>query len=340
MSLDCSHSALALIASILFTTTPAALAGGDCCSPNIGPGCSDDECEAQVCAVDPFCCQDTWDSLCADMAQANCDACDVGQGDCCVATGFPGCNDPACQAIVCLVDPFCCSVTWDQECAAAANLLCLTCLGPNSDCCSNHATPGCDDDECEATVCAVDPFCCDSAWDSTCASEAELACEVCGGSGSLPAGACCLEAGGCEVLTSVACARPQVGGTFQGVGTSCDACIVPTCPGSGDCCTPTGTPGCADSDCCELICSTDEFCCSVAWDDDCAAQAVAQCPACAEPGDCPTDIDGDGMTGSTDLNILLFAFGRDAEGDVNGDGTTDSFDLNILLFEFGEPCPT
>jgi len=37
-----------------------------------------------------------------------------------------------------------------------------------SDCCIGHGTPGCDNDACEAAVCAVDPFCCDDAWDRTC----------------------------------------------------------------------------------------------------------------------------------------------------------------------------
>lgn len=40
------------------------------------------------------------------------------------------------------------------------------------DCVIGHATPGCENGECEATVCAVDPFCCDVAWDSICAGEA------------------------------------------------------------------------------------------------------------------------------------------------------------------------
>lgn len=41
-------------------------------SPNGSPGCSDDACEALVCAVDPFCCDVAWDALCAMEAEALC----------------------------------------------------------------------------------------------------------------------------------------------------------------------------------------------------------------------------------------------------------------------------
>ena len=51
--------------------------------------------------------------------------------------------------------------------------------GGGSDCCFANGTPGCDDPTCEAIVCAVDPFCCDVAWDSICAGEAATMCDIC-----------------------------------------------------------------------------------------------------------------------------------------------------------------
>jgi hypothetical protein len=51
--------------------------------------------------------------------------------------------------------------------------------GGGSDCCLANGTPGCDDAECEALICAIDPFCCDVAWDSICADEAQDLCEIC-----------------------------------------------------------------------------------------------------------------------------------------------------------------
>jgi len=42
--------------------------------------------------------------------------------------------------------------------------------------------PGCDDPVIEACVCAVDPYCCDTAWDEQCVAEVEsLLCGDCGG---------------------------------------------------------------------------------------------------------------------------------------------------------------
>ena len=36
-----------------------------------------------------------------------------GDSDCCFANGGQGCADPACQAAVCTIDPFCCETSWD-----------------------------------------------------------------------------------------------------------------------------------------------------------------------------------------------------------------------------------
>jgi hypothetical protein len=48
------------------------------------------------------------------------------------------------------------------------------------DCTEAHGTPGCENGQCEAAVCAVDPFCCNVAWDGLCAAEAA---DICGGGG-------------------------------------------------------------------------------------------------------------------------------------------------------------
>ncbi|MCH8251454.1 MAG: hypothetical protein IID36_03270 [Planctomycetes bacterium] len=46
-------------------------------------------------------------------------------------------------------------------------------IPPTSDCCIANGTPGCDDPECEAAVCACDAFCCDNQWDNLCATNGE-----------------------------------------------------------------------------------------------------------------------------------------------------------------------
>jgi len=60
------------------------------------------------------------------------------------------------------------------------------------------------------------------------------------------------------------------------------------------------------------------------------------------PTPCAGDADNDGDTDSTDLNIVLTAFGCGTgspegacAGDIDGDGDTDSTDLNIILSDFG-----
>lgn len=58
---------------------------------------------------------------------------------------------------------------------------------------------------------------------------------------------------------------------------------------------------------------------------------------CDEVEACPTDIDGDGITGIEDLLDVLAAFGT-ANGDTNGDGETDVEDLLAVLREFGSAC--
>ncbi len=45
---------------------------GDCCQGNNTPGCDDEDCCNAVCALDPFCCEDVWDDLCADQAADVC----------------------------------------------------------------------------------------------------------------------------------------------------------------------------------------------------------------------------------------------------------------------------
>lgn len=57
---------------------------------------------------------------------------------------------------------------------------------------------------------------------------------------------------------------------------------------------------------------------------------------------CPTDLNGDGVTDSVDLDILNANWGAcsssECPGDINRDGFVDGFDLITLLSNFG-PCP-
>ncbi len=67
------------------------------------------------------------------------------------------------------------------------------------------------------------------------------------------------------------------------------------------------------------------------------AQAGGDCVA---PPTCPSDLDGSGSVGTSDLSILLAAWGPTTTGcgDLDGDGNVGPIDLAILLRTWG-PCP-
>ncbi len=49
------------------------------------------------------------------------------------------------------------------------------CQAPGAgDCCAPNGTPGCEDVACERAVCAIDPLCCETQWDQTCADHAAV----------------------------------------------------------------------------------------------------------------------------------------------------------------------
>lgn len=167
--------------SIRCGVDPCALANGACFDPHATPGCADPTCCATTCDVDPFCCDVTWDEFCAGAAEGLCTgsfpACVPGAGGCGVDNGTPGCEDVDCCNTVCMQDPFCCVVGWDDICADEATGLCdLTCGGNSGSCFLVNGSPGCDDVTCCQTVCETNPFCCDTTWDSGCVDDANSMC--------------------------------------------------------------------------------------------------------------------------------------------------------------------
>ena len=95
---------------------------------------------------------------------------------CYVVHATPWCSDATCCAIVCAFDPFCCTTTWDSYCVQRATQLCGTCGTGSEPCTVAHATPGCWNATCCASVCSADPFCCDENWDNLCANRAATTC--------------------------------------------------------------------------------------------------------------------------------------------------------------------
>jgi len=125
-------------------------------------------------------------TLVFNAAAAKCaPVCGTGD-DCCLPQETPGCADAGCCEIVCSFDSFCCVVAWDAACVQMAIDFCgldcpTVCETSLNDCClaSVDASAGCSDPECCETVCAADPFCCDTEWDQLCADQAVELCAAC-----------------------------------------------------------------------------------------------------------------------------------------------------------------
>lgn len=138
----------------------------NCCVDHVGTGCDNAACETAVCDYDPSCCEIEWDQTCAflasdlfcsDLCQAGGPECGDGvvnqdveacDGDdlagmtcedldtdtpagsnCYNARAETGCDDAACQEVVCEIDEYCCEEDWDEICAGEALELCVDYVG-------------------------------------------------------------------------------------------------------------------------------------------------------------------------------------------------------------------
>lgn len=255
---------------------------GSCFVAHGTPGCNETTCCELVCDTDPFCCDVSWDGICAGEAA---DACGCGApdaGSCFVPHNTPWCDEPECCDAVCAKDGFCCTITWDDICAGEANGLCSGCGGILTGDCFEVGISGCSDEACCAAVCAIDDFCCQVSWDELCVFEAFENCTLCGDP----------NAGSCTV----------VHGTPGCDDTSCCAGV---CFEDPFCCDVVWDFLCVAA--AQKLCIT--FC---AGDIDAsgAVDAADLANILANWGLAgSTDLDNDGTTGSADLSILLGAWG-------------------------------
>jgi hypothetical protein len=131
--------------------------------------------------------------------------------------------------------------------------------GPGTTCDHPVCTPGAqltaDCDPCAAQVCASDPYCCDTAWDTTCVSEADTTCGAgCSGSGS-------------SSSSSSGSAGASSSSSGSGGSTSCAHAICT----SGSMLDPSCDP------CAASICASDAYCCGTAWDTQCVGEVGSIC---------------------------------------------------------------
>lgn len=95
-----------------------------------------------------------------------------------------GCNSVVTS--VCAADPYCCSTSWDSVCVSENRTIgkSLKCSEATGTCAHNMCssgtklTSGCDSAKanCVATICATDPYCCSTSWDSVCVGEVASKC--------------------------------------------------------------------------------------------------------------------------------------------------------------------
>ena len=145
---------------------------------------------------------------------------------------------------------------------------------------------------CAAAVCAVDDYCCTTAWDATCVGEVADNC-----------------AGGCDGGGGGGNCHDQCT-TGEAMDSSCNACVSSICNNDPFCCQTSWDQTCVDevadfcdgecggggcshdecsqggpleascSTCATDVCNEDAFCCSTDWDATCVGEADTICGIC------------------------------------------------------------
>lgn len=205
--------------------------------------------------------------------------CGECQTDCCLPSTQPGCADPVAEKAVCDVIPECCSIAWAPFCAIVLEQIyygyccgdglcsmvetgqsCSDCIY-KSDCCEQHFSTGCSDDQVTDCVCSLDEECCKFGWTKKCVALA-------------------MENGCADCL-------PSCGDTVCSEGESCDSCPADCGACANDCCRTSGTLGCVDSTVRAAVCAADPNCCGLGWSVNCALSTAGLFPEkCCGNGDC------------------------------------------------------
>ncbi len=103
----------------------------DVCLTGTALNAACDTCVGQICAVDPFCCNTSWDSLCVNQVASVCGKAicpgSCTHAPCTIGVALTsGCTD--CVTQVCNADPYCCSTSWDSLCVSEVTSICgLSC---------------------------------------------------------------------------------------------------------------------------------------------------------------------------------------------------------------------
>ncbi len=221
---------------------------------------------------------------------------EVESGNCFEANGSGGCDRLQCCTLVCVQDPFCCDMTWDQQCANIAAEQCVTCGNPSTGSCTEpHKTPFCNDEACCKLVCEIDESCCSIKWDENCAQTAVQLCTFpCPGqcTGDLNNDGA-VTGGDLGILlaewTKAGCGDLNEDGQTDGGDLGLLLASFGPCSACGEggnetCFDNHASPSCNDPACCDLVCTIDPACCVSQWDEGCVALALSQCTTtCGHP---------------------------------------------------------
>jgi hypothetical protein len=174
----------------------AALGGGGGCTPS---------CTGKMCG--------------SDGCGGTCGTCATGQtcssaGQCQAGGCTPQCTGKTCGSDGC--GGSCGTCTNGQTCGSTG-----TCTGGGGTCshpiCSTGSSLTGSCDSCAASICAVDSYCCTTAWDSVCVGEVSSVCgQTCGGGGGT-------------------CTHPECN-TGVKLKNGCDACVSKVCAVDSYCC--------------------------------------------------------------------------------------------------------
>lgn len=271
------------------------------CKTHTYPGCSDCDCEDCVCAMDYYCCNSQWDSVCV----SECKQC----GTTCGGGTQPGqCGNWWCQPDQgenCGNCPNDCYCNWFEVCQDNACVV----SGTNEGCWETYDA-GCDNCACEECVCGIQPSCCEpggdyyGGWDWNCVNMCQTQCGGCGPPVVCGDGTCvtqencasCPEDCECkagDVCFQDACCKPQCNGKQcgpDGCGGICGTCSTGVCD-DGVCAKGLGCdthqgPGCLNCQCQACVCELSPLCCSGDWTAGCASYCALDCGGCEKIPTC------------------------------------------------------
>lgn len=326
-------------------------ASGSCYSVHSSGACADITCCEAVCAQDPSCCQSSWDNMCVGLAGVYC-------------------------AGTCTINPPQGAVSESELCGDLNNDACAAVPGnPQTLACGQTVAgilgviePGTLDADSYLILLP------DIDGDGQVRVRVQLMSEVVAHAVLLPTDSCAplaallsVDSPGCAGTEATACVptgayiirvAPGLAASPAEASAECPAdtryaltigceepCEAPPsgCPGVGSCIEQHGSPGCADVDCCSLVCAGDPVCCESKWDGLCVSAAAALCgysppmnDSCATPQDL--------NLGSIEITTLL-ATASDPPLGISCLGTSPGADVWFRVSGLGgtiliSTCPT